>query len=351
MIQKLNDTLLGGSNMKKILVCCMVWCFIAVPVFAENSYHIEVLQVSKINPFDWAYEGFIEELADNGIVQGQNLTINRHIIDADADAGLWKKVGILLKIKKAASEIIKTKPDLVLTISTPATKYSKDKFINAGIPVVFTGVAVPQAVGCSSLEHSGPGFTGASLYLDPLSAFKITKLALPSLTKIGIVHSDDDNAVAFVEEAKAKAQSLGITVMTKQVEKSDSPSAAAKELVAQGVEAFGVPIDAYYALRDYAPTAQLKEVAVPNNIPVICFCHVGYSGAILYAGSEFKTIGALSGSQAGKILKDGVLPESLPVMVQDDLTILVDLDTSKNLGIELPMGILQIAKKVDSGRK
>ena len=337
--------------MKKILLYSITICFITLPVFAQDSYHIEVLQVSKIDAFDWAYEGFILELEKNGIVQGQNLIINRHIIDADADAGLWKKVGILLKIKNTASDIIESKPDLVLTISTPATKYSKDKFIKAGIPVVFTGVAVPQAVGCASIKQAGPGFTGASLYMDPVSSFKLTKLALPSMTKIGIVHSDDDNAVAFVEEAKAKAQSLGVTVISEQVEKSDSPKEAAQRMIDQGAQALGVPIDAYFALRDYEPTKQLFEVADPNNIPVICFCHVGFSGAIFYVGAEFNTVGSLSASQAVKILKEGAKPESLPVMVQEDLTIMVDLDATKRLGIELPLGLLQIAKKVHLGGK
>lgn len=332
-------------------------CFIVVFILAftlchaQDSFHIEVLQVSKINPFDWAYEGFLEELGNNGIVQGQNLVINRHIIDADADAGLWKKVGILLKIKSTASDIIKTKPDLVLTISTPATKYSKDKFIEAGIPVVFTGVAVPQAVGCTSLNQAGPGFTGASLYMDPASSFKLTKLALPDLKSIGIIHSDDDNAIAFVEESKAKALSLGITVISEEVGKSDSPTKAAQKMIDQGVQAFGVPIDAYYALRDYEPTSQLLGIAHKNNIPAVCFCHVGFSGAIFYVGADFKKVGSLSGSQAVRILKEGAVPENLPVLFQEDLTILVDLDASKRLGIEMPLQLLQLAKTVDSERK
>jgi putative tryptophan/tyrosine transport system substrate-binding protein len=338
--------------MRKIVftsaVIILLFCF---PALAKDSYHIEVLQVSKINPFDWSYDGFIQGLAKNGIVKGKNLTINRHIIDADADAGIWKKVGILMKIKSEASDIISTKPDLVLTISTPATKYAKDKFISAGIPVVFTGVAVPQAVGCATVTKAGPGFTGSSLYMDPTNAFKVTKLALPKVTVMGIVHSDDDNAIAFVEEAKAKAKTQGITIISKQVGKSESPKAAAQELISKGAQAFGVPIDAYYALRNYQPLKDLFEVTNPANIPVVSYCHVGFSGGILYVGSEFDTIGEMSGIQAAKILKEGAKPESLPVGIQEDLKILVDLKAAKKMGIDLPMGILQIAKSVDSEKK
>ena len=129
---------------------------------------------------------------------------------------------------------------------------------------------------------------------------------------MGIVHSDDDNAIAFVKEAKAKAAALGITVISKQVGKSDSPKAATEELVGQGVQAFGIPIDAYYALRNYEPTREMLAVIGPKNIPAVCFCHVGFSGAVLYVGSEFKTIGILSGTQAVKILNRGGKPENPP---------------------------------------
>jgi hypothetical protein len=37
--------------------------------------------------------------------------------------------------------------------------------------------------------------------------------------------------------------------------------------------------------------------------------------------------------------------------MQEDLKILVDVKTSRKLGIELPMGILQIAKSVESEKK
>lgn len=329
----------------------LIIILISIPVVAKDSYHIEVLQVSKINPVDWTYEGFIDGLAKNGIVKGQNLVINRHIIDADADAGIWKKVSILMKIKSMASDIVATKPDLVLTLSTPATKYGKDKFIAAGIPVVFSAVAVPQAVGCASVTKSGPGFTGASLYLDPLKAFKITKYALPKLTTMGIVHSDDDNAIAFVEEAKAKAKTLGITIISKQVGKSESPKAAAQELISQGAQAFGIPLDAYYALRNYRPLLDLFEVTNVAKIPVVCYTHVGFSGCVLYVGSEFKKIGELAGVQAAKILKDGVKPEALPIAIQDDIKILVDMTAAKKMGIDMPNEILMMAKTVTSERK
>jgi ABC-type uncharacterized transport system substrate-binding protein len=59
---------------------------------------------------------------------------------------------------------------------------------------------------------------------------------------------------------------------------------------------------------------------------------------------DFGNIGALSGRQSVKILKDGVMPEALPILQQQDLTIMVDTKVIQALNIQLPPEILRIAK-------
>ena len=240
-------------------VCFLLLVFLSVPCFAvEKNYRIDVLQVTNITVFQTCYNSFFKELANNGIVQGKNLTIKRTIIDFDIEkGGLWTKIGVLMRIKSEASRIADEKPDLVLTIGTPATKYAKDKIVSAGIPLVFTSVAIPTAAGCKSLTEAGHGFTGATLYMNMKDMLRIVKLAFPKINTFGIIYSDDDNAVAQVEEAKKTGSSMGITFVTKQVEKSDPITPVAKELVAQGAQAFIVPLDTYYALRNNQPSLEL----------------------------------------------------------------------------------------------
>jgi putative ABC transport system substrate-binding protein len=330
--------------MKRFLCIFVCLFFITQPVFAGQQYRIAVLQVSKIQVFENAYEGFIETLKGHGIVEGDNLTVSRYIIDADLDANLWEKVGILLKIKKTAGRIINENPDLVLTIGTPATKYSKDKIIKAGIPLVFTCVANPIAAGCESMTQAGPGWTGATIYIDPYDVIKIARLALPKMRTMGIIHCDDDNAVAFAEEAKEKAAKQGIRVLTRQVGKSDKIAPAAKELIGEGIDMFGIPPDTYYALRDNEPARDLVAITHEKKIPGIAFMTSGAGGCILYIGPSLRTNGSLSGEQAAKILIDGVKPGSLPIARQENLSILSDTDALKILGIEIPLEILQLAK-------
>jgi len=330
--------------MKRINISILIIIFTAAFFKPCMAYHIEVLQVAKIAAFEESYQGFLNALKTNGIIEGHNLTIKRHIIDADADAGLWKKIGILMKIKKTASEIVRAKPDLVLTISTPATKYSMDKFISAGIPLVFSSVAIPELVGCKSKTEPGRGFTGATIYMDPNDLLSIMKATLPELKTVGIVHSDDDNARAFTKEASEKAKAMGLSISAIEIGKSDKITPSCKKLAEKGVGAFLIPIDAYYALRDYEGAWDISKVSFDTKIPIFSSVVSHVPGPLLYIAPDFYVVGSLAGDHASKILKDGILPEMLPVARQSDLNLLFNLDVAKNIEVEVPIEILQAAK-------
>ncbi len=335
--------------MKRMIVyvgMLLLLSFIASPcIAAEKIYRIEVLQVAKIDAFQIAYNGFLDVLRSNGFAPGKNLKINRVILDYNVEGGgFLDKVGILFRIRDEASRIASAKPDLAITIGTPATKHARDKITGAGIPLVFIAVAIPQAAGSPSLTNGGPGVTGATLYMDMRNALKIVKTAFPNLKTYGMISSEDENGIAHIEEARKNAPAFGMKVLSKQVKKSDSILPAAKELRAQGVEAYIIPLDTYYGIKDYQNVKDLDAYCRQNKIPVLSFVFQNTKGSVLSVGTDFETVGQLGGQNVMKILKEGKKPESLPILKQEDLKIMVDTERMKALGIEIPMQILQIAK-------
>ena len=319
--------------------------FPALNCIAAQSYRIEALQVSNIEPYNKSYQGFVEELKKGGLVEGKNVTITRHVIDADVDASIWEKISILLKVKKEAGKIVESKPNLVLTIGTVASKYSMGKFIDAGIPMVFTAVANPQVLGCKDFKTPGKGFTGATLYLDPLSVLTLSKMAYPKLKTLAMVSSDDDNGIAFIEESKKRGVSLGITIISKQVKKSASIKQAAAELSKAGADAFGIPLDTYYGLRNDEPARDIAAFCREKNLPIFAYMDYTVKGATLYVGANFHYNGRLSGMQAMKIIGQGVKPETLPILRQDDLMVYIDQERLDNFGIKLPPQVQKISKQ------
>jgi putative ABC transport system substrate-binding protein len=313
------------------------------------NFRIGVIQVTDIEPYQQAYDGFLKTLRDNGLVPGRNLSVERIKIDFDVEnGGLWDRFVTLLRIRDAANHLAEAKPDLVLTIGTPATKYAKGILADAHIPVVFTAVANPVDAGCPSLTDGGAGVTGGTLYIDMGASLRLVRQVFPAVQRIGMVYTDDENAVAHVQAAQAAAPGLGLAISSVQVNKTDPIIPALKQLLAPGRDAqmYAVPLDTYYGLRHYEPTKDLGDFSVENGIPVVALALVRMPGAVLYVGADFATVGGLSGQQAAKILKRHVKPDLLPVLRQAQPTVMVDPARAEALHVALPPAWLE--HKIDA---
>ncbi|HAT30227.1 MAG TPA: hypothetical protein DCW29_05055 [Janthinobacterium sp.] len=327
----------------------------ALPASAMDESHIftvEVLQVSDIEPYQEAMDGFLAALRSNGIVAGKNLRLNRVKIDFDIEnGGFWSRLGVLMRIREEATRIAGAKPDLVLTIGTPATRYARGILEDAHIPLVFTAVADPKEAGCVSLVDGGEGVTGATLYTDMDDSVKVVRQLFPAVRRIGMVHTDDENGVANVAAATASARQMGIAVSSRQVGKSDSIVPALKELFSQGegVQLFAVPLDTYYGLRKFEPATDLGDFGAEHQIPVVTLAMVRMPGAVLYVGADFGFVGNLSGLQAAKILKRRTKPDVMPILKQDTPTVLIDPERLAALKVALPPDMLERASRGKDG--
>lgn len=308
-----------------------------------REHRIEVLQVTDIEPYQQALDGFLVTLEQNGYTQGQNLDVHRVKIDFDVEnGGFWDKLGVMLRIRREAERIANAKPDLVLTIGSPATRYARTILEAAHIPVVFTAVANPLDAGCTSLDDAGPNTTGSTLYMDMSESLRIVQQVFPSFRKIGMVHSDDENGIAHVQAAREKAGELQMTVESRQVDKHDNIVTALKELHrdGNGVQAFAIPLDTYYGLRKYEPAIDLSDYGAEHHVPIISLALVRVPGAVLYVGADFREVGSLAGVQAVKILKKHTKPDVLPILRQAKPTILLDPARAQALHVDLPAALL-----------
>lgn len=310
---------------------------------APRTIRIEVLQVTDIEPYQKSLDGFVKTLKENNIVLGKNLEMNRVKIDFDVEhGGFWDKLGVVLRIKQEAERIAKAKPDLVLTIGTAATKYSRNILDANKIPVVFTAVADPLDADCTSLVDAGPGVTGATLFINMSDSMKIVKQVFPNVNRIGMVHSEDVNGISHVESSRLAAKEFGVDVLSALVDKRDSIVPAIKSLYEEGrgAEIFAVPLDTYYGLRRNEPTKDLSEFGAEFNVPIVSFAMIAVPGAALYIGADFEVVGGLSAQQAIKILKGRKKPDLLPILKQKKPAILVNPERMAELKVTLPTAML-----------
>jgi putative tryptophan/tyrosine transport system substrate-binding protein len=301
----------------------------------EKTYRIEVLQITDLILYRSAYEGFVKGLEKCGLVQGKNVVVNRTVIEFDIlNPSLWNKLRGVMRIRSEASRIAHEKPDLALTIGAPVTEYAKSRITGAGIPLVFTAVTSPTGIGSRSPTEGGPGFTGATSSMDIGKAMEVVRLVFPKLTKVGIVHSVDD--FARIGATLNQGQTGGITILTKQVGIGDPILPALEDLQREGAEAFAVPPDPYYTVMNGRAVDELIRFSRAKGIPIISLVIADIPGAVLSVGVDLEYIGELSAYQAARILKEGIKPEALPILKQNDLTIKVDEGLMKDFGVELP---------------
>jgi putative ABC transport system substrate-binding protein len=300
-------------------------------------FKVEVLQVTDIEPYRQSLQGFMAALQASGLVEGKNLSVHRATIDFDVEnGGFWSKLGVLLRIRHEAARIVEAKPDLVLTIGTPATRYARGALADARIPLVFTAVAHPEDAGCVSLVDGGEGATGSTLYTDMADSLKLVKDVFPDVQRIGMVHTDDENGVANVAAATAQGKPLGLAVSARLVGKTDRIAPSLKELYGSGVQMFAVPLDTYYGLHRYEAAMDLGDFGIENNVPVVTLAMVRVPGAALYVGADFTQVGQLAGTQAAKILRRRIQPDVLPVLRQKTPTVMVDPARMAALHVTLP---------------
>ena len=166
----------------------------------KEQYTIGVVQYATHPSLDNCYQGFVQGLAAEGFVEGENLTIEFQ--NAQGDTG---------NCDLMAKTMVTNKVDLLAGIATPAvmSEYSAAK--NSNIPIVFTAVSDPVSAGLvKSIEEPGTNCTGTSDVLPLEAQVKMIRAFLPDATKIGVVYTTSEpNSVSQLERLQTIAADNG----------------------------------------------------------------------------------------------------------------------------------------------
>jgi putative ABC transport system substrate-binding protein len=119
-----------------------------------KTYTVGVINV--LPTLDQNLEGFKEGMAELGYIEGKNI---RYVYDGPTTD--------INKLSAAAQTLLAAKVDLILSITTPATRAAKQATAGMGLPVVFVAVTDPVGAGIvESMQHSGGNVTGVAFGTD-----------------------------------------------------------------------------------------------------------------------------------------------------------------------------------------
>jgi putative tryptophan/tyrosine transport system substrate-binding protein len=274
-------------------------------------------------------------LRDLGWIEGQNLTVEYR----------WAS-GKTEQLTSMAAELVRLKPDVIVTSSTPAAQAAKQA--TTTIPIVMTFVADPLGSGLvPSLARPGGNLTGVSTLAAGLVAkrLELLKAVAPKATRIALLLEAGtlgERALRdMVDEAETAAHRLGIRLQTFEARRPadlEMAFASMKDAQIGGVVVF--PSAPLFEARR-AVAAQAARTRLPTIYP----WREGAELGLMSYSTNFPDMYRRAATYVDKILR-GARPADLPIQQPTRFELVVNLRTAKALGLTIPQSIVERADDV-----
>jgi putative ABC transport system substrate-binding protein len=278
-------------------------------------------------------EVFRTALANLGYVEGQNITIESR----------WPQENRLDLVPDAAAELVSLEADVIIAGGGTAARAAKGATTN--VPIIFSVVFDPTESGLvSNLERPRSNITGFTTF-DPQQArmqLEILKDLIPGLARVTLL-GDSAATPALFHENKDAARALGLQPLTIKVARTPNPNfeAALEQAKTEGTGAVVVistPVTTSNRRR-------IVELATKHRLPTLSPRDHADSGALISYGTGFSEMIRGMAVYVDKIFK-GAKPGDLPVETVQQHELILNLKTSREIGITVPSAILNRANQV-----
>lgn len=289
----------------------------------EGNYTIGIGQFAVHGSLDNCREGFIKGLAEEGFVEGENLTILYE--NANADGGTSSQI---------ITNFISKKADLICGIATPIAQSAYSAARKTGTPVIYTAVTDPVLAELAGADGSPVGeVTGTSDKLPVTEQLQMIREILPDAKKIGIMYSTSEvNSLSTIEEYKAAAPDYGFEIVESGVSSTADVPLAADQLVQK--------VDCINNLTDNTVVSALQVVLAAANkkgIPVFgSEVEQVKVGCLAAEGLDYVELGKQTGQMAARVLKGEAKASEMKFEVIKGASFYGNTKVAENLGITLP---------------
>jgi putative tryptophan/tyrosine transport system substrate-binding protein len=282
---------------------------------------------------------FRQGLGESGFVEGRNVTIEYRYALNQVDrlpALMAELVGRGVAVLAATGG----------TISARAAKAA-----TTTVPIVFTTGDDPVRVGLvASLNRpggnaTGVNATGVSVFTARLGSKRLGLLheMVPSASPIAILvnptNPDTEDEANDIQEA---AQGLGVQVFVVRASKADDLDGAFTTLVQHQARAVIVGSDTFFT----SQRSQISLLAARQSLPTMWVTRIeAEAGGLMCYGANIPNVYRQAGVYAGQILK-GAKPANLPVQLPTAFDLIINLQTAKALGLQVPPTLLARADEV-----
>jgi len=286
----------------------------------KDVFRIGISQFITHQSLDATREGFVDELAKQGYVEGKNIEID-----------LQNAQGEQRNLKTISQQLAESS-DVVLAIATPSAQSLANT--TQTTPVIFSAVTDPvSAKLVESREHPGGNVTGISdQSSDAISTqINLIKKVLPKAKTIGILYTQSEpNSVVQKDEAKRLLEEKGFTVVEKTILDSNNVKAAAESLMTE-VDMVFVPTDNIIS----STMETVKQVSIKHKVPVLGgSTEMVAVGGLYNYGTNYEELGRQTARMLIRVLK-GEKPENIAVELPEKLELHTNQEMADALGIDI----------------
>jgi len=277
---------------------------------------------------------FRRGLGTGGFIEGQNVTIEYRSADGGAE-----------ELSELAAELIRRQVAVIFASGPPAALAAKR--LTQTIPIVFLSGGDPVQMGLvSSFHQPGGNVTGFYFLATGLVAKRLALLheLLPAGTRVAVLVNPTNAATAepTMRDAAAAGQTLNLDIQAFNASTVGEIDAAFAALSSWRAKALFVGPDPLFN----TAREQLVTLAARYALPASYFQrdHVEAGGLMSY-GPDFADSYHQAGAYVGRLLK-GARPADLPVQQPTKFELVINLKTSKALGLEVSPTLLARADDV-----
>lgn len=319
----LNAQKAGGiPMMKRMIAVAATLVLTASAAFAAaENYTVGIGQFAEHGSLDNCRTGFVEGLAEAGLVEGDNLTIIYQ--NAQADMGIAQQIAAQFAAKPV---------DLMVGIATPMAQACYNAAGDT-IPTIYTAVSDPVSAGFADANGKAAGeVTGTSDALPVAAQLATIRAMLPDAKAIGILYTTSEvNSLSTIETYKSLAPDYGFEIVESGIStSSDIPLA---------LDALLPKVDCMTNLTDNTVVSALALVLDKANAagkPVfgseIEQVKLGCAAA---EGLDYIALGRQTGLMAAKVLTGEAKASDMAYEVISDPSLYINSDVLARFGIVL----------------
>jgi putative tryptophan/tyrosine transport system substrate-binding protein len=275
-------------------------------------------------------EAFRMGLSEAGFVEGRNVTIEQRWAGAE-----------LGRLPELAADLVRRRVTVIASLSTTAALAAKSA--TTTIPIVFMSGGDPVKLGLVTRPDGNvTGITNMSPELESKRVEFLHEL-VPEATRYAVLANPDfPISQTIITALRSAVSGTGRQIEVFTAVNDLEIDIAFARLVEKRADALLVAPDTLFASR----RVRLVTMAMGHMLPALYFdrqfAEVG--GLMSYGPSYAKQVRQV-GIYTGRILK-GAKPADLPVLQLTKFELVINLQTARALGIEVPPGLLAIADEV-----